>query len=172
MMLRRLALASVLLIASSSAPAMAGTAGTNLTVSATVGATCSISTTALTFAIYSTTVPNDATASVITNCTSGLVGAKVTFGQGQYADTTGGSTDAAPIRRLSDGSTTPNYLTYNLYSDAGRGIVWGNTPATGVVIPTATGSNQTTSIYGRIDANQTTAPAGNYSDTVVATVTY
>ncbi len=171
MMLRRFALASVLLIASSAAPAMADTATANLNVTASVGATCSITTTPLYFGNFTAGANKDVNASVITNCTTGLVGAKVTLSQG--ANAAGGSTDSAPLRRLTDGATTPNYLSYFLYTDAPGGNVWGNTDATSETIPPGTGANQTTPIYGRIPSAGNSSPvAGNYTDTVVATITY
>jgi len=90
----------------------------------------------------------------------------LTLGQGSHANT--GSSDAAPLRRLQDSGS--NVLTYSLYQDSGRNTVWGNTALTGVS-HTGTGSATSVTVYGQIAAGQN-VPAGNYSDVVVATVTF
>ncbi|MEH1872450.1 Csu type fimbrial protein [Nostoc sp.] len=167
MMLRRFALASVLLIASSAAPAMAGTATSNLGVSALVTANCTISTTPVAFGNYDPIGANastdlNGTGSVATTCTNGS-SVVITLGQGSNADT--GSTDAVPLRRAMSGS---NYLSYSLYSDSARTTVWENT--TGVAV-TGTGTPVSNTVYGKMVAGQN-VPIGSYTDTVVATVTY
>ncbi len=151
-------------------PASAATATANLNVSATVPTNCSISTSDLAFGSYdpagaNASAPLNGTGSVTTKCTVGA-SPNITLGQGANSDT--GSTDAAPLRRLKDGGS--NYLSYSLYQDAGRTAVWGNTPGTGVGT-TGTGVDVGLNIYGRISGSQN-VPAGSYSDTVVATVTF
>ncbi|MEH2244835.1 Csu type fimbrial protein [Nostoc sp.] len=171
MMLRRFALASVLLIASSVTPAMAAPLNTsNLYVSANVVANCIINTNAVVFGDYDPIVGNssafgadlDQTGTVTTLCTSGSE-ASISLDQG-LNDATG--TLTAPERRLSSGSS--NYLSYNLYSDSARGTVWGST---GVAPAGDDGTLQTTTVFGRIPKGQN-AVKGNYSDTVVATVNF
>lgn len=168
-MLRRFAFASILLIASSAAPAMAGSASSNLSTTASVTANCTISTTALDFGAYDPVSANASSAltgsgSVSTTCTNGSSVA-IRLGQGSNADA--GSSDDSPLRRLKAGS---NYLSYALYQDAARTTVWGNTTATDVEI-TGSGAAQTNTIYGTIPAGQN-VPAGSYSDTVIATVDF
>jgi spore coat protein U-like protein len=170
-MLRRFAFASILLIASSAAPAMAGSASADLTTSASVTANCTISTSALAFGAYDPVSANassalDGTGSVSTICTNGS-SAAIRLGQGSNADAS--STDDTPVRRLKH-ATTNDYLSYALYQEAARTTVWGNTTATDVGI-TGSGIEQTNTIYGRIPAGQN-VPAGNYSDTVTATVDF
>lgn len=150
-----------------SKPAFAGTATANLNVSATVPASCTISTNPVSFGNYTTTVFADVTAngSVTTTCTKGST-ATITLGQGANAEP--GSTDDAPIRKLSDGSG--GFLGYNLYKGASLNTEWGNTPGTGVPI-TGTGTSVNGIIYGKIRAGQNVS-AGSYTDTVVATVTF
>lgn len=59
---------------------------------------------------------------------------------------------------------------YQLYRDAGRTTVWGETTGTDTYAGIGTGSNQVIPVYGRVpDANY---PALTYSDTVTATITY
>ncbi|MHC5595078.1 MAG: Csu type fimbrial protein [Nostoc sp.] len=172
MMLRRFALASVLLIASSAAPAMAGTASTPLGVTATVTANCLISTAPVAFGSYdpvfaNASSPLTGTGTVTTTCTDGSA-ATITLGQGTNAFT--GSTDALPLRQVTDGATpTAHFLSYSLYQDT-TGTVWGNTSGTGVAV-TGSGLPQDNTIHGSIGANQN-QPAGLYSDSVLATVSF
>lgn len=112
----------------------------NLAVSATVIDNCTISTSALAFGNYDPIVANastalDGTGTVSITCTLGDV-VQITLGQGANADT--GSTDAAPQRRMINGTT--NFLSYLLFSDTGRTTVWGNTAAVDVET-TGTGAN-------------------------------
>ena len=170
MMLRRFALASVLLIASSAAPAMAATNTSNLDVSAEIAANCTINAAALDFSAYDPivahkTVDYDVTADVTTNCTTGAT-ATITLGQGAN-DTAG--TPGAPVRRLKSGTT--DYLSYNLYQDSGHATVWGNTIPTGVAPPATNGADQISTVYGRVPFGQN-VPLGTYTDTVVATVNF
>jgi spore coat protein U-like protein len=171
-MIRHFALASAILIAAgSAAPAMAGTATSDITVSATVPTRCTISTTALAFGNYDpigthATANLDATATVTTTCTNGM-GTYVMLGQGANAGS--GSSDASPVRRLKSAGSA--YINYYIYQDSARTTVWGNTVGSNSVNVTGTGSAQNTPIYGRIPAGQA-ADATTYSDTVVATVAW
>jgi len=87
-----------------------------------------------------------------------------TIGQGLHA--AAGSTDAAPLRRMTDGT---HFLDYNLYGNSGCSGVWNNT--TGYTVP-GTGEPATATVFGCIAAGQNSVPAGSYSDTVVMTVTF
>jgi len=62
------------------------------------------------------------------------------------------------------------FLSYSLFQDVGHTTVWGNTGGTGVA-NTGTGSQTAITVYGSVAAGQN-VPSGNYSDTVVATVTF
>jgi len=141
----------------------------NLSVTATVSANCTISTTAVAFGEYDPVVANastplDVTGKVSVTCTTGAP-ATITLGQGP--DPGASSTDAAPVRRMKSGS---NYLSYQLYSEATHTTVWGN-DASSDVENTGTGANQDIDVYGRVPSGQN-VPTGNYSDTVVATITF
>jgi len=158
----------VLLAAASSTDAATQTS--NLSVTASVAANCAISTAPVAFGAYDPVSANASTAlngtgTVNVTCTSGA-STTVTLGQG--ANPAGGSTAAAPARRLNDGGT--NYLTYSLYQDSGRTTAWGDTAGTGVA-STGTGTQTAITVYGAVAAGQS-VPAGSYSDTVVATVTF
>jgi len=149
--------------------AMAGTASTNLGVSAMVTASCTIGASPLAFGNYDSltnaSAPLDNTGSVSVTCTSGAP-TSITLGQG--SNPAGTSTDASPKRQMNDGGS--NNLAYSLYQDSGRTTAWGNTSGTGAS-GTGTGSLQTLTVYGRVTAGQT-PPPGSYTDTVTATVTF
>lgn len=160
---------SVVALAASGA-AFAGTASDNLSVTATVIDNCTISTAALAFTNYDPIVANassnlDGTGTVTVTCTLNDA-VQITLGQGANADT--GSTDAAPLRRMLAGAG--EFLSYSLFSDSGRTVVWGN-DATVDVETTGTGVAEVHTVYGRVSSGQN-RPAGSYSDTVAATVTF
>ena len=81
-----------------------------------------------------------------------------------------GQNASGSIRRMRLGATT-NYVAYELYSNAGRTIRWGNTINTDTIPGTGTGSAQSLTVYGRVPATQT-VPSGSYSDIITVTVTY
>ena len=148
----------------------AATATSNLAVTASVTANCTIATAPVAFGAYDPVSANATTAlngtgTVSVTCTNGAT-TTVTLGQG--SNPAGGSTAAAPARQLKDGGT--DLLTYSLFSDPGRTTVWGDTAGTGVA-HTGTGTLTALTVYGAVDAGQN-VPAGNYSDTVVATITF
>jgi spore coat protein U-like protein len=139
-------------------------------VTASVTANCTITTAPVAFGAYDPVSANATSAlngagTVSVTCTNGATTA-VTLGQGSNA--AGGSTAAAPARRLNDGGA--NYLTYSLYSNTGRTTIWGDTVGTSVA-HTGTGTLTALTVYGAVDAGQN-VPAGSYSDTVVATITF
>ncbi|MFN7413133.1 MAG: spore coat U domain-containing protein [Dolichospermum sp.] len=172
-MMRRLALASALFVAvGSAAPSMAvadtATATSNIGISASVPNNCTISTSPMTFAAYDP-IGNNAssdlniTGTVTTTCTSGA-SATIMLSQGNNAGN--GSTDTLPIRQLAAGA---NKLSYNLYQNT-QNTVWANTNETGVS-PKATGIPTVMNVFGRILRGQN-VPAGNYTDSVQATIAY
>lgn len=60
---------------------------------------------------------------------------------------------------------------YQLYQEAARTTVWGETVGTDTVAATGTGVAQTHTVYGRVPP-QPTPPAGTYTDVVAVTVTW
>lgn len=148
----------------------AATDTADLPVTASVTANCTISTAAVAFGAYDPVSVNaaanlDATGTVNVTCTSGA-STTVTLGQGDNPDAA--STTAVPLRQMSDGG--PNLLPYHLYSENTRTTVWGDTGPTGLA-HTGAGTQVGLVVYGRIPAGQN-VPAGSYSDTVVATITF
>lgn len=148
--------------------AHAGTASDNMSVSATVSNTCTISAGALSFGSYDPVAGSqvDNTAALTVACTKGHT-AGITLDQGSNADT--GSTDDVPLRRMADGSG--NYLAYFLYQDSGRTTVWGGTTSSDKDYTAADSSSSNITVYGRISASQD-VPAGSFSDTVSSTITF
>jgi spore coat protein U-like protein len=141
----------------------------NLSVTATVSANCTISTTAVAFGEYDPVVTNaaaalNATGKVSVTCTNGAP-ATITLGQGP--DPGAGSTDTLPVRRMKSGA---NYLNYQLFQEVTHDNVWGN-DASSDVANTGNGANQDINVYGVVAAGQN-VPTGSYSDTVVATIAF
>ena len=147
----------------------ADTVTSTMSVSATVGHSCSIDSNPMAFGAYDRVVANastalEATATVVSTCTSGAA-ALITMNAGASAGS--GSADA-PVRRMSAGEG--KYLVYQVYSDFTRHTVWGNTVPTGVAL-TGTGAAQTLTVYGSIPSAQM-VPQGDYSDQISITITY
>ena len=74
-------------------------------------------------------------------------------------------------RKMKAGSAT---IGYQLYQDAGRSLVWGDTltgAGANVKSDTGNGMAQAHTVFGRVPA-QTTPAAGTYTDTVVVTIEY
>lgn len=154
----------------SSNAAFAGSATSSMSLSASVSDNCTISAGALSFGAYDPSVANassplDGSASISVLCTLGAA-ASVELGQGSNADA--GSSDAAPLRRLADGSG--NFLSYALDQDASHMVLWGNTSGTGSA-QTGTGASESITVYGRIAAAQN-VPSGSFTDSVLATINF
>lgn len=165
----KISLASALALTASiaSISAMAGTSTADLGVSANIADGCTISALPVAFGTYDTigvNVSTDRTAegSVTVLCTSGA-SASVGLGQGLNAV---GNVPVTPVRQMVSGASL---LSYQLYSDTERAVVWGAT--TSAVTALADGASHVMTVYGKIPAGQN-KPAGAYADTVVATITF
>ena len=146
-------------------PAAAATTSSTLNVDATVTANCTVSTSAIDFGDVDPLSGSnvDGTGGITVTCTSGT-GWTATAGVGT------GSGASFASRRMADGS---NLLNYNLYTNAGRTIVWGDdSGSTDPLTGTGNGSAQNVTVYGRVGSGQTTVPPGDYSDDISVTVTY
>ncbi len=158
-----------LLIMLSAGPAFAATATSSFTVTASVAANCTITSVGITFGGYDPIVVNattalDQTGSVTITCTKG---AATTIALDMGANSS--SSPLAGYRAMKSGT---DYLSYNIYQDAGRNILW----ATGadVLAPPVAPSKaaRTYTTYGRVPAGQDVPSSANYSDTVIATVNF
>lgn len=76
--------------------------------------------------------------------------------------------DSGTRRMRIDG--TDSYVRYGLYHDAGRSLPWGQS-AGDTLAGSGTGALDTRTVYGRVPSGQN-VPAGIYSDTITATITY
>jgi spore coat protein U-like protein len=81
------------------------------------------------------------------------------------------------FRRMTNGNN--EFIPYQLYKDSNYSTVWDttggvtNVGGSGGVSKTGSGSAQTTTVYGKIPQGTSIASTpGNYSDSVVVTVTY
>jgi spore coat protein U-like protein len=161
----RLAVASTLVMAAGTVGAATST--TTLNVSAKVASNCSVTATSLVFPDYDASAQIDGTTSLSVNCSKGT----------PYTIKLNGGTNGNIAQRLLRDAST-NFLQYNLYTDAGRTSVWGQTTGTDTSGGTGNGMSAAKAIshtvYGRI-VNSTVnqdAPAGNYTDAVLVTVEY
>jgi spore coat protein U domain-containing protein, fimbrial subunit CupE1/2/3/6 len=167
---RAITVSALALLALAAAPkAHAGSATSSFTVSAAVVASCTISTTTLAFGNYdpivaNATSPLDVNGSVTITCTKGST-TTIGLDAGQFAANAVGTTRAMMV-------AGPDYLSYELYQDAGRSTLWGNSGVALFTPAAAPNKNpRSFNIYGRIPAGQGST-IGNYTDTVVATVNF
>ena len=145
----------------------AATATSTLTVSANVPQTCTISTSTVSFgAVPQLPAVTTGQGSVTVTCGIGSAWT-VTLNSGQ--EPFGGS------RAMRVGGVP--VVGYELYKDAGLTQVWGDSgfaatyPAGSGVAGVGSGAAQVTTVFGQAGA-QPSAPAGNYTDIVVATVNF
>ena len=141
----------------------AATTTSTFTVQATIIASCTInSASTLNFGSQGVLTANvDNTSTLQVQCTN-----TTPYNIGLDAGTGTGATVA--VRKMTSGANTVNY---SLYSDSGRATVWGNTIGTNTVAATGNGAAQSYTVYGRVTAQTTPAPA-TYTDTITVTVTY
>jgi spore coat protein U-like protein len=134
---------------------------TTIPVSGSVAANCTVSAGSLGFGTYNTTTAATAIATVTVNCSNG---ASYQVGLG------GGSNLTGSTRRMAGPGGAR--LSYELYSNSGRTIAWGDGTALGAKVSgTGSGASQGLVVYGRIPAGQLPTP-GSYADSVVVTVDY
>ena len=181
-MFKRLALiAAAAALASSIAPALAQSATSTLSVTASVAENCAISTTPVAFGAYDPVSTNGAagvdrngTGTVVVTCTKNATGVNITLGLGANAS---GST-----RRMIGGGSG-EFLTYELYHASATTpgapcpgtTVWG-TAGANIFTPTGTanwGANSPKSfnVCGTVTKAQDVA-VDSYTDSVVATVNF
>lgn len=134
--------------------------------------TCSFSSTpGMAFGAYddASAVATDSGSSVVVRCTRllGTNNANVVLQLGPSS-----TSGTIATRQMASGA---NRMNYNLYRDAGRTQVWGQTSGTDTVtintgnIGNGASADVTFTIFGRIPALQSVAPGG-YSDSVQMTV--
>ncbi len=154
--------ATLLVIASSSGPALA--------------ASCSVSSSGVALGVYrpNQATPADSAGLVTVTCSRDVLETLPVTVNYSVDFSRGNSANYSP-REMTSGTSK---LQYNLYSDASRASVWGDTTGgtshgTGsidlqlVLVPVSASHT----IYGRIFASQNAVP-GNYADSIVVTIVY
>ncbi|AYY55954.1 spore coat protein U [Burkholderia multivorans] len=142
-----------------------GTATATFTVTLTLQPNCTIAANPLNFGtngVLATAINQQTTLNV--TCTN-----TTPYNVGLDAGTVTGSSVAS---RLMAGTSTGNTTTtvaFQLYQDAGRTTIWGNTQGTNTVAGTGTGAAQSLTVYGQVPAQATPKP-DTYQTTVTATV--
>ncbi|MBR8044531.1 spore coat U domain-containing protein [Burkholderia multivorans] len=142
-----------------------GTATATFTVTLTLQPNCTIAANPLNFGtngVLATAINQQTTLNV--TCTN-----TTPYNVGLDAGTVTGSSVAS---RLMAGTSTGNTTTtvaFQLYQDAGRTTIWGNTQGTNTVAGTGTGAAQALTVYGQVPAQATPKP-DTYQTTVTATV--
>lgn len=135
--------------------------------------TCSASSASLNLGVYESyqSTPADSSAPFTVNCTRtggpGNQTVTVSIGPSMHSG-------SSAVRRLKH-STAPDLASYNVYRDAGRSLIWGDTPATSQSLTQQVRNNTTVpfvfTLFGRIDALQDVRP-GTYTDTLLITVEF
>jgi spore coat protein U-like protein len=155
-------LLAVALLVCAGAPARAVTTSTTFAVQITITTSCVINSAAtLSFGSQGVLAANvDQTATIQVQCTS-----STPYNLRLDAGTSGGT---VTTRKMTNGANT---VSYSLFRDAARTLNWGLTDGTDTVSGTGNGASQSITVYGRVPAQTTPAPAA-YSDTVTLTVSY
>lgn len=144
--------------------AIAATATGVLNVRLTIAATCTVGTTGdLDFGSLNVlSVLSDTQAAMQVVCSSGAP-----FNVSLNGGLNGTGVSDRKLK-LTSGNNT---IGYQIYRDAARTQVWGETVGTDTATSTGTGSTQSFTIYSRIPI-QALQPVGTYTDTVTVTLTY
>ena len=132
-----------------------------LSISATVVANCTVSASTLAFGNYTGALLNNACAVTVT-CTN-----TTSFDIGLDAGMAAGATVTT---RMMTGPSSAK-LNYALFRDGARTQNWGNTVGIDTLSGQGNGTPVAYSVFGQLPAGQYVAP-GDYTDTVVATITY
>jgi len=165
----RLSLSLVLALAALAGSASAATGTATFDVTASVPATCTITTNALAFAPYnpsgaSAVDANGAVNVLCTNGTSFWIGLDNGLGTGA----------TAASRKMRDTVLGSALLSYSLYTDSARTITWdGSQVASNSGSGLGMGTPVALTVYGRIPSGQSNVTASTaYLDTITSTITY
>jgi spore coat protein U-like protein len=165
--------AAAMILGVSVSIAAAGTVSTNFNVTAKVVNNCTVSSSSISFGNYDPTNPTGLSAqgTITAKCTKGDA---ISVALNQGANPAPGSTPVAPARRMTNGAS--NYLPYHIYLAAPPNKQEWGTGAAGRSEPSAqiaagVGVPLIFTTYGSLPAG-TNVPAGEYTDIVVAIVTF
>lgn len=134
-----------------------------MTVTANVAPSCQLTNVdAMAFGQLDQTADNDAQADITWVCTNGY---------DSEIQLDGGGSGSIASREMSG----PVALTYQLFTDAGRTVVFGDGVTGNVVNVTGSGYGNpaTVTVFGRVDqADASIADPGNYIDTITVTILF
>jgi spore coat protein U-like protein len=155
-------------IAMAAGSALAGqTAPVNMPVSATVAQSCSLTTTTgVSFGAYTPGQESDAIGIFSIACTAPSSITTLTISAGNGVGHTQGTDTRAMIA-----TSGVNYLSYDLFQDAGHTTVWPAGQSTAVNIPVGT-TPVPVQVFGRIRSSLTGIVADSYNDTVNITASF
>ena len=164
--------------------ALAGTATTNLSVSASVAKNCALTTNAVAFGAYDPVATHAAAGVDLNNGTAGSVNVTCTKGSTGITITLGLGANVLGSTRRMLGGTSGDFLSYELYQPS-AGTPWGCTfpgatvwGTAGANIYTPTGvtwsalAAQSFKVCGTVAKGQNVSADASYTDTVVATVNF
>lgn len=154
-----------------STAALAATATGNMPVSATITDSCTISPQPLNFGSIEMpmTTPVDAQTTIVINCDIVPAIANITISAGLYPNRGRVNLRAMALPNANENDPS-NHLAYQLFQDSSRTFeisfnsVWDVREQFGSAKPTIP-------LYGRVPTDQRSRP-GNYTDTLVVTLTY
>lgn len=155
-----------LFLMSLSVDAFAGSGTSSMQGSATINATCTISSSNINFGTISPSQTGKATSNAIISatCTNET---PYTINVG-----TGSNNSYAPRAMSGANSGNNDKLEYNIYSDSSYSTIMGDgTSSTFQIQGTSTGGTQTYTIYGQLSLNQFVTP-DNYTDNVTLNLNY
>lgn len=167
------ALGLTLLLAAMPVASFAGQAATTMAVTASVPAICTIAATPLAFGPYDPIVANastnlDVSPNALTvACTKGT---NATIQMDLGANSANAAGGAVGSRAMSSGGGTPTYLTYEIYTTAGRTTVWNTTNTVAYV--SAGKAAVLKPVFGQIASGQDVTVAPAYTDTVNVTINF
>ncbi len=122
-------------------------------------------------AASTTAIPTLGQGSVTAQC-SALTPYTIALNAGANAGTAGDVTTRR-MKNTDAAVTANNYVGYQLYRDAAHSLVWGSTTGTNTQAGIGTGLAVPYIVYGQIlNLSTNNAAAGNYLDTITATITY
>ena len=141
--------------------ASAQTATATMTVTANVVASCSVVGGTLAFGNYDPIAagPTDGSLQISVRCTRNTT-AEIGLALGSNA--------SGAVRRMTNGA---DFLSYELFKDPARTIVWGNAGTDRVQYVAANNAFANFTVQGRVSALQD-VPVGGFTDTVTITVTF
>ncbi|NWC07842.1 spore coat protein U domain-containing protein [Pseudomonas agarici] len=143
--------------------ANAATATSNMAITATVAAACTVSTAPLVFPVY-TGVDVPGTADLTVTCTNE---APYNIGIGAGA----GAAATTSTRSLTNGADSVA-LSYGIFQELAHTTNWGEVIGDDTLLGAGTGTAQTIAVYALIPGGQTATTVGDYTDTVLVTVNY